>query len=100
MARRVTPPHGIVRNPSPDDDGPTASTGRNDVRPEGDAPAGTAGACPLRFDPKGPGGLLPMTSLTPSEDVGRQLDTFRADFDTLRKEVGRVIVGHEEIVDG
>ena len=41
-----------------------------------------------------------MTSDSPTEDVRRQLDQFRADFETLRREVGKVIVGHEEIVDG
>jgi MoxR-like ATPase len=34
------------------------------------------------------------------EDVKRQLDAFRDDFDALRREVGKVIVGHQEIVDG
>ena len=41
-----------------------------------------------------------MTSRSPSEEIQHQLDQFRADFETLRREVGRVIVGHEEIVDG
>jgi MoxR-like ATPase len=36
---------------------------------------------------------------TPDE-VRQQLDGFRADFDALRREVRKVIVGHEEIVDG
>ena len=34
------------------------------------------------------------------DELKRQLDEFRADFDTLRNEVRKVIVGHEEIVDG
>ncbi len=34
------------------------------------------------------------------DELKRQLDEFRADFDTLRDEVRKVIVGHEEIVDG
>jgi MoxR-like ATPase len=34
------------------------------------------------------------------EDVKRQLDAFRDDFQALRREVGKVIVGHQEIVDG
>ena len=34
------------------------------------------------------------------DELRRQLDEFRADFDTLRDEVRKVIVGHEEIVDG
>jgi MoxR-like ATPase len=36
---------------------------------------------------------------TPDEVKG-QLEQFRADFGTLRREVGKVIVGHGEIVDG
>jgi MoxR-like ATPase len=35
-----------------------------------------------------------------TDEVKAQLDQFRADFQTLRSEVGKVIVGHEEIVDG
>ncbi len=34
------------------------------------------------------------------DELKRQLDRFRADFDALRAEVRKVIVGHEEIVDG
>jgi MoxR-like ATPase len=33
-------------------------------------------------------------------DLKQQLDAFRADFHRLREEVGRVIVGQDEIVDG
>jgi MoxR-like ATPase len=36
---------------------------------------------------------------TPDE-VKQELDRFRADFDALRREVGKVIVGHEAIVEG
>src|ERR1700722_17291466 len=36
---------------------------------------------------------------TPDE-VRQQLDQFRTDFETLRSEIRKVIVGHEEIVDG
>src|SRR4051794_15105643 len=35
-----------------------------------------------------------------NEEIRRQLDQFRADFDALRAEVGKVIVGQGEIVDG
>src|ERR1700754_4662871 len=35
-----------------------------------------------------------------NEEVRRQLDEFRADFERLRAEIGKVIVGHDEIVDG
>jgi MoxR-like ATPase len=34
-----------------------------------------------------------------TDDVQRQLDAFRADFDRLRTEIGKVIVGHDEIVE-
>ncbi|MEJ7636417.1 MAG: MoxR family ATPase [Singulisphaera sp.] len=34
------------------------------------------------------------------DELKRQLHEFRADFETLRDEVRKVIVGHEEIVDG
>src|SRR5579864_3178557 len=35
-----------------------------------------------------------------TEEVKRQLDQFRADFEALRREVGKVIVGQDEIVEG
>src|SRR4051794_3769511 len=35
-----------------------------------------------------------------NEEIRRQLDQFRADFDALRAEVGKVIVGQGEIIDG
>src|SRR5262245_61631924 len=35
-----------------------------------------------------------------TEEVRQQLDQFRADFQTLRREIGKVIVGHDEIIDG
>src|SRR5437764_1969943 len=35
-----------------------------------------------------------------SEEIRRQLDQFRADFEALRAEVGKVIVGQGEIIDG
>src|SRR4051794_21531371 len=35
-----------------------------------------------------------------SEEMKRQLDQFRSDFTALRREIGKVIVGHGEIVDG
>lgn len=38
-----------------------------------------------------------MTNL---EETREQLDRFRADFEALRREVGKVIVGHEDIVEG
>ena len=41
-----------------------------------------------------------MTTRSPSEELQEQLDVFRADFQRLRDEVGKVIVGHQEIVDG
>jgi MoxR-like ATPase len=40
-----------------------------------------------------------MLSDDTTEELKRQLDRFRADFDALRREVGKVIVGHSEIVD-
>ncbi|HEV3166556.1 MAG TPA: AAA family ATPase, partial [Isosphaeraceae bacterium] len=33
-------------------------------------------------------------------EIKQQLDQFRADFEALRREVGKVIVGHEDIIDG
>jgi MoxR-like ATPase len=41
-----------------------------------------------------------MTSVSPSDALREQLERFRDDFATLRREVGKVIVGHQEIVDG
>ena len=38
--------------------------------------------------------------MSESEDVKQQLESFRSDFQKLREEVGRVIVGQQEIVDG
>lgn len=38
--------------------------------------------------------------MSESEDVKQQLESFRSDFQKLRDEVGRVIVGQREIVDG
>src|SRR5262245_15737641 len=35
-----------------------------------------------------------------AEQVKGQLDQFRSDFDALRREIGKVIVGHEDIVAG
>jgi MoxR-like ATPase len=35
-----------------------------------------------------------------TEELREQLDRFRADFDALRREVGKVIVGHDAIVEG
>lgn len=35
-----------------------------------------------------------------TEQIKAQLDQFRADFEALRKEIGKVIVGNQEIVDG
>ena len=35
-----------------------------------------------------------------TDEVKRQLEQFRDDFEALRREVRKVIVGHEEIVDG
>ena len=32
--------------------------------------------------------------------IGQQLEAFRKDFDTLRREIGKVVVGQEDIVDG
>ena len=34
------------------------------------------------------------------EETKRQLDQFRADFELLRREIAKVIVGHEEVVEG
>ncbi|MHC4876995.1 MAG: AAA family ATPase [Planctomycetota bacterium] len=38
--------------------------------------------------------------MSDAEELKQQLDQFRADFETLRNEVGKVIVGQQEIVDG
>ena len=38
--------------------------------------------------------------MSETEELQRELDQFRSDFQTLRQEVAKVIVGHEEIVDG
>ena len=38
--------------------------------------------------------------MTDSEQLKSQLDAFRGDFEKLRSEVGKVIVGQEDIVDG
>src|SRR3954452_7404863 len=35
-----------------------------------------------------------------SQEIRGQLDAFRADFEALRAEVGKVIVGQREIIDG
>ncbi len=35
-----------------------------------------------------------------TEQIKAQLDQFRSDFEALRKEIGKVIVGNQEIVDG
>ena len=35
-----------------------------------------------------------------TEEIKRQLDQFRTDFESLRREIGKVIVGQEEIIDG
>ena len=37
---------------------------------------------------------------TETEEMRRLLDQFRTDFDTLRREVGKVIVGQQAIIDG
>ncbi|MHC5541084.1 AAA family ATPase [Singulisphaera rosea] len=38
--------------------------------------------------------------MTETPDEVKQLEQFRTDFEALRREIRRVIVGHEEIVDG
>src|SRR3989442_175596 len=35
-----------------------------------------------------------------AEQISGELDQFRADFESLRREIAKVIVGHEEIVEG
>src|SRR6267142_627619 len=40
-----------------------------------------------------------MNEDTPSDDMRAKLDAFRTDFERLRAEVGKVIVGHLEILD-
>src|SRR5580700_8727664 len=40
-----------------------------------------------------------MTASGTTDEVKQQLDQFRVDFETLRAEVGKVIVGLSEIVD-
>src|SRR4030081_3526929 len=37
--------------------------------------------------------------MSETNELEEQLDRFRADFETLRHEIGKVIVGHIEIVD-
>jgi MoxR-like ATPase len=37
--------------------------------------------------------------MTDTKELQEQLDRFRADFETLRREIGKMIVGHTEIVD-
>lgn len=37
--------------------------------------------------------------MTDTKGLEEQLDRFRSDFETLRREIGKVIVGHTEIVD-
>jgi MoxR-like ATPase len=32
--------------------------------------------------------------------IGQQLETFRKDFDTLRREIGKAVVGQKDVVDG
>jgi MoxR-like ATPase len=41
-----------------------------------------------------------MTAMSGSEAIKGQLDQFRADFRRLREEIGKVIVGQDEIVEG
>src|SRR5687767_8377557 len=38
--------------------------------------------------------------MTVAEETKQQLDKFRHDFDVLRREIGKVIVGQDEIVEG
>ena len=38
--------------------------------------------------------------MSETEELKQKLDGFRADFEALRREIGRVIVGQEEIIDG
>src|SRR5204863_1213012 len=40
-----------------------------------------------------------MNEHSPSDDMRAQLDAFRSDFERLRGEVSKVIVGHREILD-
>ena len=32
--------------------------------------------------------------------IGRQLDAFRSDFDAMRREIGKIVVGQREVIDG
>ena len=41
-----------------------------------------------------------MTEIATPDEVRQELDRFRADFELLRAEVGKVIVGQDEIVEG
>ena len=41
-----------------------------------------------------------MNAAPPTDEVREQLDRFRLDFQRLRQEIGRVIVGQQQIVDG
>jgi MoxR-like ATPase len=38
--------------------------------------------------------------MSETQELKEQLDRFRSDFDALKREIGKVIVGHEEIVEG
>lgn len=40
------------------------------------------------------------TQMSETEELRKQLDEFRTDFAAMREEVGRVIVGQQEVVDG
>jgi MoxR-like ATPase len=40
-----------------------------------------------------------MNDVTPDDEMRAKLDAFRADFERLRNEVSKVIVGHREILD-
>ena len=40
-----------------------------------------------------------MSESDTPDEMKQRLDRFRADFEALRREIGKVIVGHSEIVD-
>jgi len=39
-------------------------------------------------------------TMSSDASIGQQLDGFRKDFETLRREIGKVVVGHGPVIDG
>src|SRR5262249_36893573 len=76
---------------------PEPRISRQPFPPDRSRVAGTDSPTSLGPEPGRPEGAS-MSDDT--EEMRRQLDGFRADFEALRREVGKVIVGQEEIIDG